>query len=385
MFNPKKFIIPLLMLVFALHGFAYYAFPDQHYLKGDGSGGWISYIKYVCLFFAILFLFQFRFEKYKLNWLMVGYGFMLLTLIPTVYWYSSGNILLAQFQFPILGYFFAGYAVKYFSSEIICGRILFALLVIIFFGVGAELVVGSFLDVYSRSGFRAVGPFVNPNNTGIVCALAAVVYHRINSGSKLNIAVTLMALFVILATGSKTALSVYVVGFLVIRSGYWRYLILMPVLGGLIFYSDAISMFWDFLELRQISIESGNIRLSTAAEAIENILTATPMGFLFGLSIVSMVDNAYLDMLNYGGVFLVTSFAVLQIISIYLSYKAKLSVVLLLHFLLIISMLTTNIPRLWPIAYLYWLLVGISILKYFQMIYYSRSIRWKAQEGSDFV
>lgn len=363
MFSVRNPLIFALLGIFFLHGFLYYLFPEQHYLS-DGGGGWISYIKYISLFLALPLLIHYRFERYLLNWFVVGFGFLVITQVSSLYWVSEGNFLLVQLQMPILAYFFSGYLYNYFTIGKRGEITLFFLLIFTLVALTSELVFDGFAGAYSRSGFRGAGPFINPNNTGILVALMAIAFHEITRGSLRNIFVALISAFMLLITGSKTAMILYGVGLMLLRNN-WKYVLILSVMGLPFFFMEELSLILTALEFRQMSLESGEVRMSDTVRVWESIFSAPLFGLMFGISNDSLVDNAYLDMLAYGGLIVVLPFLAIQFVSIFLSIKKKLTLISLMHFLIFLAMLTTNIPRLWPIAHLYWVIVGVSLLKAF--------------------
>lgn len=378
----SKFVTPL-FFVFVLHGLLYYVFPDQHYLAGTENTGWILYIKYICVLFAFPLLARYRFNNRTVVWLLIGIGFAVATFATSVYWANRGNLLLLQFQIPILGYFFGGYVLRVFSQPRRAEGLLFGLLIISFIAMAMELMVGNLFGQFSRSGFRSVGPFVNPNNTGIIVAIVAASYHFVAKGIRANFTVALLASAVVLASGSKTAMVLYAVGVVTSLPLGSRFSVLLMVsLVGLGLYAGDIPKLWSLLGLRELSLESGAIRSEDVRNVLRLFSDATLVQMLFGFSTKSLVDNAYLDMLSYGGMSLLAPFLMAQIASVIICVRYRFSLALFLHVLFFLAMLTTNIPRLWPTGYAYWALVSITVIKWVDAAHHRRiyaSRAWDAR------
>lgn len=362
MFNFKKLVFIILSLLFFWHGILYYFFPQYHYTEASG-GGWISYIKYLCLIGVIPFLVHYRFDKTTGAWLYTGLMLLVSTLFASAFWVNEFNFLLIQYQIPIATYFFAGFILKYFTDEALLKNLALLFIGAITSALVFEFLFGGIIGDYSRGGIRGVGPFVNPNNTGIVTALIAAIFHYYENRVLRNLYVALVVLFIILLTGSKTALLLYFICLIFLRSNYWRYLLLASVGVIVLINLDQLVLYWEVLELREFSVESGSIRIDDASVAFVEIFSGSFLNIIFGSNVVSVVDNAYLDILVFGGLSILLPFLLTQFLSVYLSIKNGYNLILLLHLMIFMSMLTTNIPRLWPVAYIYWAIVGISFLK----------------------
>jgi hypothetical protein len=361
MFNRDSFLIAPILVLFMSHGLLYYVFPEQHY--ATGSSGWISYIKYLCVFIALPALIHRKFNRHIEIWIVIGISVIVLPFCLHLHWGNDSNFLLIQFQMASLGYFFGPFIVRYFSEIKRKEYYLLIILIITIITTLSEILLGSFLDVYSRSGLRGIGPFINPNNTGIVVAIFAVIYHQQCKKTGFNIIIALLCIITLAATGSKTAMAMYIIGIILSIKISWKIFILLTVPILLIVNSENIRQVWSFLKLREFSFESGETR----SFGIENLLHTYSNGsfleILFGFSNQSQVDNTYLDILTYGGWFLLSLFLVLQAASVIICIQRRLSLLLVLHVLFFLAMLSTNITRLWPTGYIYWVLISITMIK----------------------
>ena len=362
MFSIKKQALTIFFSVFLFHGAFYYIFPEYHYLE-TGGGGWISYIKYLCMVASLPLLVASRFSRPEAVWIVTGWIIIFAILVPSIFWIDGLNLLLIQFTIPVFSYFFAGSVLKYFSSEFLVKKISLLVLIFISLFLVFEFTSGGLVQAYSRSGVRVAGPFLNPNNTGIVVALAAAIFHYFERCATLNFLVALLAIFAVVITGSKTALLVYFACFFLTPGRSWK-VVLISFTGIVLFaYLDLLELYWDALELRDFSTESGSIRINDASVVLAKVMSGTFADFLFGFTSISVVDNSYLDILSFGGIFALVPFIVFQLLSVYLCIKNRYKLILLLHLMIFVAMLTTNIPRLWPVAYVYWLMIGVSIYK----------------------
>jgi len=83
---------------------------------------------------------------------------------------------------------------------------------------------------------------------------------------------------------------------------------------------------------------------------------------LFGISNISLVDNAYLDTLFSSGLLIALLIISVQFLSFYKSVAAKNKLLLYSNVMLLLMMITTNITRLWPLGYIFWVVVSLSLL-----------------------
>lgn len=243
--------------------------------------------------------------------------------------------------------------------------ILYIILILSAGAVIYDVSIGGVILNYSRSGLRAVGPFINPNNTGIVVALVGTALHHLTKNSLLNFIILALAILVLVLTGSKTALLIYAVGILFTIRRSEKVLLSVVFLTLLIFFTQPIVDFVNQFEIRQFSLESGQIRSSSFVKFLETVGTDGTLSLLFGFSNTSLVDNAYLDILGFGGLYLLLLFFLTQVFVFFLLITQNQYLMLVLLTQITCAMITTNIPRLWPTAYVYWAIVGVSFLVVF--------------------
>ena len=363
MFRRDKYWIAPFFLVFIAHGLLYYAFPEQHYTSSEGGGGWISYLKYVCLIVTLPALVHARISSSTLSWvsfIVIPIG---VSLCLQLYWVNENNLLLFQYTIAMFGYFFGPFALRFFESRVFVERFCLVAIFVIFASTTSELFFGGISQDFSRSGLRGAGPFINPNNTGIIVAILAAVYHYYSRTKVMNAVIALLAALTLVITGSKTGMAIYAAMAFVLLPSRWRFTVLLVVPLLLLMSMDEIADLWSVYELRDFSLESGEIRSVNIFALLEKLTDLSPMEALFGFSNTSLIDNAYLDMMSYGGVSLVMSFVVVQLISIFHCIRLRMKLAGLLHGAFFLAMLTTDLPRLWPTGYMYWCLISVTIFK----------------------
>lgn len=353
-----------LLWIFLFHGFLYYLFPQQHYLESGSESGWISYIKYACVLFALPVALTLHRGDNR-DWLTVGFAIFLLNSVSLIYWSEEGNPLLLQYLLPTTGYFFAPYLSRLFSDVHRLRRYCIALLVMSAAAVIFEYYTGGYFQSFSRSGLRSTGPFINPNNTGIVAALVASVTHYQTKGRAGNVIAFFCCVPIIILTGSKTAAVVYAIG-LIMSQGWMSRVAMIPLLTIIIsLYAGGILDFSVHNDLRGLSLESARIRAQDYALLLNMAYSVPLLDLVFGFLSESLVDNAYIDLFAFGGLYTLIIFVVIQGWVTISSRSYEMKGVQLILFLMFLAMLSTNVPRLWPIAYAYWAMVGTVALRKF--------------------
>lgn len=370
MFNLKKTTFIIFISIFIGNGLLYYLFPANHYTE-TGGGGWISYIKYVCILATIPFLFSMRLKRDSAYNQLLFVVIIAFTMLPAIYWINNTNFLLIQYQIAVVAMVFSRTVLKYFSDESLTKFLVFLLITTSALCLSYELIFKGHVDYYSRSGLRGAGPFINPNNTGIFICLMAAVFNHFEKNIFANLLLSLLVIFIVTVTGSKTALLLLIVLIVFGKMFLWKYLLALTLIFPLLFFHNEVFSYWQGLGMRDFSNESAIARIDDIQTTLSNVFSGPIQNILFGISNVSVVDNAYLDMLSFGGIFVLLPFIIVQFSSIYFCFKNSHRLLLLLHFMLLISMFTTNIPRLWPVAYLYWLIVGISFMN---PLHFSKSL-----------
>jgi hypothetical protein len=292
-------------------------------------------------------------------WLGAGVSIFALCIVPLIYWSESGNDLALQFLFPVAAFFFAPFLLRFFSDRQRVINWSATLVLIASAAVIFEFLVGGYFENFSRSGLRATGPFVNPNNTGIVAALSAITVHWLCRQKAINALVLAGTISVVILTGSKTAGIIYIIGLLAIQQVIPRVFFAPSVALALVVYFSGLLEFSFDSELRSLSLESARIRAEDLTFLLEQAYSAPLADFLFGFTSKSLVDNAYVDILSFGGVFTLVVFALIQAWAAISNMRFNLRAVQLIFLLIMLAMFSTNVPRLWPLGHAYWAIIGV--------------------------
>lgn len=360
MSNREKYILTPIFLVFIYHGLIYYILPQYHYLDTESEGGWPSYIKYACLALGIPFALSIPVKSRP--WFAIGIIIFLIPMIPIALSQEKLNQLSLQFLIPILGYFFAPFLLNLFYEEDSTKNYAILFLTITTSFALFEFIYGGYFESFSRSGTRTTGPFVNPNNTGIIVAIISTLIHVKFRTIKINIYTFFCCITTVILTGSKTAAIIYAVGF-ILSQGFLSRLFTIPVIFIISFiYISGIIDFSINEDLRGLSLESARIRARDYEYLLASLSSASFYELLFGFSNNSLVDNSYIDIFTFGGIYTLSFFIIIQTWSSVVSLILGLKNIQILFLLLFLAMLSTNVPRLWPMAYAFWAMVGVVAL-----------------------
>ena len=352
------------MTLFMVHGVLYYLFPQFQYTSMAGGTSYIQLIKYACVLIALPLVLKFRFSQDDLRWVSIGLFYLVSTLPLSLYWAEAGNSLLLQFQLPILAYFFAPFAIRFFSSERRTTISLYFILILTLASMWYDFVQGGVFVQFSRSGLRSAGPFVNPNNSGIFLAIVAGLLHLKTKRLAVDLTVASASVVIMALSGSKTAMLIYAFGVsvMIVRKPRLLLFVAFSVVVGLSVGMPQFSL--DSFGLREFSFESGDIRYTYATRALSAVGAQGSTDIFFGTFNYSIVDNGYLDIIAFGGLFLLMIFLAAQLSSVFILLRNRQWMLLVVQIQIAMAMMTTNIPRLWPTAYLFWALVGVSFLLY---------------------
>lgn len=355
----------LLIAVFFLHGVLYYLMPSMHY--SEGEGGWLNYLKYPIA--AFVFALWGGCGRFNARGFVIA-GLLLISalfaLVVGVGYESNERLnLFVTIVFPIFSVLMvgSGWGDAFLESKKL-RVVVFWVLVANFIFCLYEILSGGIFVAYSATGSRAVGMFVNPNNTGIFVAILSVYLLLDGVVGYRKFLVLALAVLTLVMTGSKTGVLIFLVGMLFMGAG----LFLIVIISSLIFlvvaeiFGFSLLGLISALDLREIDNASGQIRLYEWSVFYNNLFQLPVSELMFGFVNLYYIDNSYFDMVALMGFVFAAVFLVVQIISLFLSWRgSKLVFVLLL--MMFISMLATNTYRLWPNAYLYWFLIGVSFLR----------------------
>ena len=222
---------------------------------------------------------------------------------------------------------------------------------------------------FSRSGYRVISIFVNPNNFGLILViLTCIILYNYNFSNVCKLMIVSNSLFVIYLTGCRTALlSLIVVLFLyafhnvnrkkkIKKQSIIMFISVLYLAVGVILLFNKV----DFqLNVRdRIDISSGNIfSISNDARVESNhhfILEAKKNPLFPWAYEFKNLDNMYFYLWGRFGliaflIFLLWQFYTLKIV---LLNKNNLNISLWIVFLT--AGVTTNFLYIWPISYFYW-------------------------------
>lgn len=323
------------------------------------DNAWVPYTKYLVLLMILPLLVQYRWSRSKVTPFSIGLIIPILALAIQAINYNFRNPLIYPFFAATTGFYLAPTLTSIWNTRSRIVSFALAIIIVTSASILFELLLWQ-IDVYSHSGFRAIGPFVNPNNTGIILAITGSIFHLNQKGGTYNLLVFVIVSIMIVLTGSKTAMALYAVAVILMTPLRWSVVIAVASLFGVIGLSGYTLSITAGFSLRDFSAASAIMRLNDFHEFMSVLPDMTLMQLLWGFSRVSVIDNAYLDMWAFGGAVLMLAFLAIQIAAVCVCVRRRFWGFLLLHGLFALAMLTTNVPLLWPTGYMYWALVGLS-------------------------
>lgn len=345
----------LILFLFLGHGLLYYVFPQQHYLTG--GGGVLQVVKYPL--FLLIIVVVCSVTNLSRSGLLVVSFFYVLGLASLVLGFSDEKLLIfLAYLFPIIVFLIPISHIKnnrfYMAGGLI--YLCFSLLVVNFFGALYEFFFGPVFDSYSRSSFRAVGIFVNPNNSAIFVVILFSVLAALCKSYSVVIISFFLTFLSLLLLGSKTGFVVFFVAILLFYPLIVITFSLLLAAFFVLFPFDFSKSIFDTLR-SPFDMESGFHRLTDWRDFLDYLASLSFKEILLSGKEVFLIDNSYMDLLANFGAIVLFAHLVMQFISIVMSlFCGRLAVVLSLIFF--ISMLSTNIHRLWPLSYVFWLLVS---------------------------
>ncbi|GEM_PF-4846999 len=356
----KYSALHLSVCFFMLHGILYYLYPGQHYLLG--GNGWLQYLKYFFLLPLLIYsLFHLPNLERNAVWYSVLFCFLILSIVDFYYWYSDFNLLLLQIILTFTSFISSRFISNLIGNIKIIRFYYLILSLLVVVALSVEFIYDIFGDIYSKSGFRAAGPFLNPNNTGLVMVFLSFLYQRVEKSKCLLFFSFFCTIYTIILTGSKTALLIYCIVLFFSFNNKKRVSLCLAGFIFLLTYLFFKGVFSADANFRDFSLESAYIRLNSISTLFGSYGNDI-IGMLFGISNISLVDNAYLDTLFSSGLLIALLIISVQFLSFYKSVAAKNKLLLYSNVMLLLMMITTNITRLWPLGYIFWVVVSLSLL-----------------------
>jgi len=231
-------------------------------------------------------------------------------------------------------------------------------------------------EKFSSAGYRVVSIFVNPNNAGILFAILS--FYLLEKGiykTKLQLIIKAIILVnsiaIIYLTGSKTALAVLALFFLIhffrllvkdpknslIIASRFLYLIVFVVLLFLGLFQEKVIDKYSAISLggdsREMSLKTGQIRIESTIDFFDRV---SDNFFYPYRSSMMYIDNVYLEMWGDFGFIILFAFVSLNIYFVMLCIQKDMLFELSLLLVMLILGLSTNFIYIWPLGYIYWFL-----------------------------
>ena len=369
--TKKQKIMNVLVLLFLIHGFLYFFSPDQIYSL-DSKIRYLKYIIWIVVTFVLILDIK---SRNMLIYFMIAVFLSILFYINNV---ELNIILLANYVIPLSIAFYSKEITKYINIELITKH---TYAVMSLFAYLEYFVLNGYFTRFNVGGYRVISIFVNPNNFGIMVILLtlslilnknALLYYQ-------KLFILINSIFLIIISGSKTAMVIFAiaailiilyksVGVLFEKSKIrFSYIILSlglvnTILLSIVYYilfGDK-SALGTFSNVRNFDLESGSIRIQEYImflnRAGHNFISPWKNGVLY-------IDNLYLHVWGSFGIFGIVAFLIINIFLIWRVLNTREYSLLLYLVIFLITGLTTNFLYLWPIAYIYWFIVGCILRK----------------------
>lgn len=332
--EKSSWIAQAILFIFLASGALYLFFPEQHY----NIYGWGVLIKYIIYTILILFL----------SFYIINNGKILISsIIICILWIVSINISIiygTEIDRAMLYLIPAFSILAPPSFQIKSVKLAFPLLLLTGLGAVYEyFVLGGFPRFHPTS-YRGISIFINPNNLGFVATILTA-YIILTHKGILRLISIILGCALILYSGSKTGMIIFLIMNLIVvtKSNFIRvFQFGIPII--------ALAIASVVVGIVKIPLESTWQRFEQYRDFFANIDNII---FPFLDNRVYYADNAFIQMwIELGLPSLVVYIGVL----ILCAAKERLNSPLWAVFAL--ASLTTNIPYLFPPAYMFWFYVG---------------------------
>ncbi|QQR38398.1 hypothetical protein [Devosia rhizoryzae] len=322
------------LFIFLISGVLYLFFPDQHY----NPSGWGVLVKYVLYLVLLGFLAIYIATNgiFSIKSILIGLAWVVAVLIGVMAGAELERALL--YLIPIA----ALLAPPSFQAR--AGRLALPILLLTAVGAVYEyFILGGFARFHPTS-YRGVSIFINPNNLGIAATVLTAYVISVYRGPVRWLSLALCATLV-MYSGSKTGMAILValVVLLVAKDNLLRMVVFgLPILAaaaGLV-----------ALGIVAVPLASTWDRIRQYTEFLTNVDNVV-FPFLDGRGYYA--DNAFIQIWIELGL---PAVAVYAGALTFCSFRERLRSPLWAIFAL--ASLTTNIPYLFPLAYMFWFHVG---------------------------
>ena len=344
--KPSSNLIFLLILILFTHGQLYF------FIIYDDSS-MIKIIKYIVVFF--IFAMYVNRNRFKLNscYAILFVNLFIAYVLFAKLFYPIGSMELIVFIAPIILFVCSS-----LINRVDFNRILFLVMIVAMFYLFIEVTLMRYISKrFSSTGFRAISIFINPNAFGIFMVLLLSVTWDYSK----EFAKWLSFVFVIscvLLSGSKTAMIMLAL-FVFMRlffniKGFLLTLICVLFLCVFIYGSE--------YDIRSFDLASGEMRASAGGHFFNVINECFFMPIACDKNVY--LDNALIiSWVNFGIIGFVFALLIL-FLTVYLSYanyKRGNKDFYVFFSLFWLASLTTNVLNIWPVTYMFWIMVGYSV------------------------
>ncbi|MEQ8363065.1 MAG: hypothetical protein RH948_09365 [Cyclobacteriaceae bacterium] len=354
----REKILTLLVFLFLVHGTYYFLVPEDVHNNE-------SPIKYVKYFLVLLFM------GFSLNEKITEKLIFFLLWMPLAFYFNAINNEPDWVNF--VGYLLPAYLL--FSNETLrkinwSFVVVWVILIASLLGYVEILFLDNHFYMYnaSKSDYRVVSIFLNPNNFGIVIAILTFSFILFLESSKyVNAIMFINGIMLVVFSGSKTALGIFVM--LTIYNSYRLIrnpklykikrndVFLLPIIGALLFFLLRLIINFDYSSMRTLEWETLVVRFIDYSEfmgLVEN-------NFLFPWEdAVKNIDNIYLHLWGSFGFPILVLFVAFNI-ALFILVRSAFAALLSSVFLII--GFTTNFLYLWPLGYFYWAVTSLIFTK----------------------
>ncbi|WP_440980926.1 hypothetical protein [Shinella sumterensis] len=327
----------VVLFLFIVSGAIYLAFPDQHY----NTQGWGVLIKYALYFFllGLLALYVAMNGEFSTATILVALLWVIVVLMGLMAGADMERALL--YLIPVA----AVLAPPSFQMRAM--RLAMPVLLLTIAGAFYEyFVLGGFTRFHPTS-YRGISIFINPNNLGITATILTAYVTLLSRGAVRWITI-IICWGVILYSGSKTGMGVLLalMVLLVAKANFFRMLMLgLPIL--------SVAAAFVGIGIVEVPLDSTWDRIRQYTDFLVNV---EDFMFPFVDGRAYYTDNAILQLWIELGLPAAAAYvSVLLICCINERLRSPLWAVFAL------SSLTTNIPYLFPLAYMFWFHVGTVI------------------------
>lgn len=331
---PIPSIIQAILFSFLISGALYLFFPEQHY----NVGGWGVLVKYIIYIFLLgaLSVYALANKPLSIAAVLIGISWIVAALVAIIAGAQIDRVLL--YLIPVS----ALLAPPTFQEKAV--KLAFPVLLVTCAGALYEyFVLGGFARFHPTS-YRGISIFINPNNLGIVATILAAYCALSCERWKRWLAMFLCGAL-ILYSGSKTGMATYVIlaVLLIARNNLVRMITLgLPIV--------AVAAAAVAIGIVKVPLASSWERLVQYADFFTNVDNIV-FPFLDGR--VYYADNAYIQLwIELGLPSVIVYVAVMLLCAV----KERLNGPLWVIFMF--ASVTTNIPYLFPLAYIFWFHVG---------------------------